>query len=81
MGREATVQLPGTDLPINYGDIFWVAADESKGSVPGFPHPHVVVQDDVFNHSGITTVVVCAITQALGDLCPLPLSRMENQWE
>jgi mRNA interferase MazF len=25
-------------------------------------HPHVVVQDDVFNHSRIATVVVCALT-------------------
>jgi mRNA interferase MazF len=30
--------------------------------VPGSPHPHVVVQDDVFNHSRIGTVVVCALT-------------------
>ena len=35
------------------------------GSVPGHPHPHVVVQDDVFNHSRINTVVVCALTSDL----------------
>ena len=29
------------------------------------PHPHVVVQDDVFNHSRIATVVVCALTSNL----------------
>ncbi len=28
-------------------------------------HPHVVVQDDVFNHSRIETVVVCALTTNL----------------
>ena len=33
--------------------------------MPGYPHPHVVVQDDVFNHSRITTVVVCALTSNL----------------
>jgi mRNA interferase MazF len=29
------------------------------------PHPHVVVQDDVFNHSRITSVVVCGLTTNL----------------
>ncbi|GAB3358588.1 type II toxin-antitoxin system PemK/MazF family toxin [Lysobacter tyrosinilyticus] len=50
---------------VSRGDIFWVAADETKGSVPGAPHPHVVVQDDVFNHSRISTVVVCALSSNL----------------
>jgi mRNA interferase MazF len=49
-------------VAINRGDIFWVEADESRGSVPGIAHPHVVVQDDLFNHSRIETVVVCALT-------------------
>lgn len=50
---------------IHRGDLFWIAPDESRGSVPGYSHPHVVVQDDVFNHSRITTVVVCALTSNL----------------
>ena len=50
---------------INRGDLFWLVSDESRGSVPGFAHPHVVVQDDVFNHSRIHTVVVCALTSNL----------------
>ena len=50
---------------INRGDLFWIEPDESRGSVPGLAHPHVVVQDDVFNHSRITTVVVCALTSNL----------------
>ena len=33
--------------------------------MPGHPHPHVVVQDDVFNRSRINTVVVCALTSDL----------------
>lgn len=37
-------------------------ADPERGSVPGSPHPHVVVQDDVFNYSRICTVVVCALS-------------------
>src|SRR5262249_21930234 len=32
---------------------------------PGPSHPHVVVQEDVFNHSRIATVVVCALTSNL----------------
>jgi mRNA interferase MazF len=46
---------------INQGDVYWLEnADE-----PGIPHPHVVVQDDLFNHSRIHTVVVCALTSNL----------------
>lgn len=33
--------------------------------MPGHPHPHVVVQEDVFNHSRISTVIVCALTSNL----------------
>ena len=36
--------------------------DDERG---GVAHPHVVVQDDVFNHSRITTVVVCALSSNL----------------
>jgi mRNA interferase MazF len=50
---------------ISRGDVFWVAPDDSGGSVPGYSHPHVVVQDDVFNRSCIATVVVCALTSNL----------------
>jgi mRNA interferase MazF len=47
---------------INQGDIYWVAIDGPDGSEPGIPHPHVVLQENVFNHSRIHTVVVCALT-------------------
>jgi mRNA interferase MazF len=50
---------------IHRGDIYWIAADDSRGPAPSYAHPHVVVQDDVFNHSRITTVVVCALTTNL----------------
>jgi mRNA interferase MazF len=50
---------------IRRGDLFWVAPDQSRGSVPGHAHPHVVVQDDVFNRSRLDTVVVCAVTSNL----------------
>ncbi|HYH97514.1 type II toxin-antitoxin system PemK/MazF family toxin, partial [Hyalangium sp.] len=50
---------------IHRGDVFWIGPDDSRGPVPSYSHPHVVVQDDVFNHSRITTVVVCALTSNL----------------
>jgi mRNA interferase MazF len=58
---------PEADRParISRGDVYWIAPDDSRGEVPGYSHPHVVVQDDVFNHSRITTVVVCALTSNL----------------
>lgn len=52
-------------MRINRGDVFWMAADDSRGPAPSYAHPHVVVQDDVFNHSRITSVVVCALTTNL----------------
>jgi mRNA interferase MazF len=49
-------------LTIRQGDIFWVELGEPHGSEPGYRHPHVVVQNNVFNVSNINTVVVCALT-------------------
>lgn len=50
---------------IRRGDVFWVHADPERGSLPGLAHPHVVIQDDVFNRSRVETVVVCALTTNL----------------
>lgn len=64
-----TASPPPTGAPtarIDRGDLFWIGPDESRASVPGLSHPHVVVQEDVFNHSRIATVVVCALTTNLG---------------
>ena len=63
MDRETTTSTPVRK--IRRGDILWVEADTSRGSVPGAPHPHVVVQEDVFNQSRISTVVVCALSSNL----------------
>lgn len=54
--------------PIARGDLYWLPAEATgaeQGSLPGHPHPHVVVQDDVFNQSRISTVIVCALTSNL----------------
>ncbi|EYF01214.1 type II toxin-antitoxin system PemK/MazF family toxin [Chondromyces apiculatus] len=50
---------------IHRGDLFWIGPDDARGPAPSYAHPHVVVQDDLFNHSRITTVVVCALTSNL----------------
>lgn len=43
------------------GDIYWLVADADRGSIPAIAHPHVVVQEDVFNRSRIATVIVCSL--------------------
>ncbi|MBK7861631.1 MAG: type II toxin-antitoxin system PemK/MazF family toxin [Archangiaceae bacterium] len=40
------------------GELYWLAAE-------GLEHPHLVVSPDVFNHSRLETVVVCALTSNL----------------
>jgi mRNA interferase MazF len=52
-------------MVINQGDIYWIELGEPSGSEPGYSHPHVVVQNNVFNRSRIHTVVVCALTSNL----------------
>lgn len=50
---------------IRRGELFWLALDAAAKNTAGAAHPYVVVQDDVFNRSRITTVVVCALTSNL----------------
>ena len=50
---------------INQGDIFWVDLKEPSGSEPGYRHPHIIIQNNLFNQSRINTVVVCALTSNL----------------
>ena len=49
-------------MVINQGDIFWINFDAPNGSEPGYRHPHVVIQNNLFNRSRINTVVVCTLT-------------------
>jgi mRNA interferase MazF len=51
--------------PIHRGDVFWIEPDALRGALPGSAHPHVVIQEDVFNQSRIPTVIVCALTSNL----------------
>lgn len=52
-------------MVIRQGDIFWLDLGHASGSAPGLLHPHVVVQNDVFNESRLKTVVVCTLTSNL----------------
>ena len=52
-------------MVIKQGDVFWVDLADRPGSDPGYRHPHVVIQNDLFNQSRINTVAVCALTTNL----------------
>jgi mRNA interferase MazF len=47
---------------VNQGDIYWAPLEVPDGSEPGYIHPQVVIQENVFNHSRIHSVVVCTLT-------------------
>ena len=49
-------------VTINQGDVYWVALAVPGGLAVNIAHPYVVVQDNVFNHSRIDSVIVCALT-------------------
>lgn len=62
MNTETVTSLSFLHRTMHRGDLFWLEPDETRGSVPGYAHPHVVVQDDVFNRSRVDTVIVCALS-------------------
>ena len=49
-------------MVIEQGEIYWVDLGQPSGSEPGYRHPHVVIQNNLFNASNINTVVICALT-------------------
>lgn len=53
-------------MDIHRGAVFWVDASGDAGDAPsGIAHPHVVIQDDLFNQSRIATVIVCPLPSNL----------------
>ncbi|HSB34870.1 MAG TPA: type II toxin-antitoxin system PemK/MazF family toxin [Nitrospirota bacterium] len=52
-------------MNIKQGDVFWLDLADPDGSEPGYRHPHVVVQNNVYSQSRINTVVLCALTSNL----------------
>ncbi len=60
---QTATQIGSGPIVINQGDIYWIQSAEPSGSELGYyPHPYVVIQENVFNRSRIKTVVVCALT-------------------
>lgn len=55
------------DRDVRRGDLFWLALPAEGDPAPSeaVAHPHVVVQDDLFNRSRVATVIVCALTSNL----------------
>ncbi len=49
-------------MVIKQGEIYWADFTEPRGSEPGYRHPHIVIQNNLFNASRINTVVVCSLT-------------------
>ncbi len=52
-------------MVINQGDIYWVDLNDPFGSEPGFTHPAVAIQNNLYNHSKINTVIICMLTSDL----------------
>ncbi len=52
-------------MVIKQGEIYWIELSEPKGSEPGYRHPHLIIQNNLFNQSRINTVVVCSLTSNL----------------
>ncbi|MDB9312877.1 type II toxin-antitoxin system PemK/MazF family toxin [Spirulina sp. CS-785/01] len=44
------------------GEIWWANLPDPVGSSPGYRRPVLIVQDDTFNQSRISTVIVVVIT-------------------
>lgn len=47
------------------GDVWWVDFGEPFGSEPGWRRPAVIVQDDDFNQSDMSTTIVIPLTTNL----------------
>lgn len=68
-------------MDIKQGEIFWIEQDEPLGSEPAYRHPHVVIQNNVFNLSKIGTVVICGLTTNLRratDQGSVPLKKRDG---
>ena len=69
MGRDTSV----INHPvINQGDIFWVQIEDSNELETAIPHPYVVIQENLLNHSRINTIVACALTSNLRRVSDTP---------
>jgi mRNA interferase MazF len=52
-------------VEVRRGEIWWADLDEPRGSEPGYRRPVLIVQDDGFNRSRISTVLAIVVTSNL----------------
>lgn len=52
-------------MVVRQGDIYWLDLDAPVNSEPGYQHPYVVIQSDLFNRGRLRTTVLCALTTNL----------------
>lgn len=52
-------------MRVNQGDLYWVTLSDPITEETRIPHPYVIVQANLFNHSRLKTVVACALTTNL----------------
>lgn len=45
--------------------MYWVDFGEPDGSKRGYRHPHIIIQNNLFNFSKTNTVIVCSLTSNL----------------
>ena len=69
---DVAPQGGGEQRVINQGDVYWVQLPNPNERQPGLSHPYVVIQDNLFNHSRIETVVACALTSNLARISNTP---------
>lgn len=62
---------PGLELKrsrgraLQQGELYWARVEKPGEPESGLAHPHVVIQDDLFNQSRLDTVLLCALTSNL----------------
>jgi mRNA interferase MazF len=69
---KTATQIGGEKKAINQGDIYWIRLEDPSELEPAIPHPYVVIQDNLFNHSRIDTVVACALTSNIKRVSDTP---------
>jgi mRNA interferase MazF len=52
-------------MEVKQGEVFWIDLEEPFSSEPGYRHPYVIIQNNLFNQGRINTIVVCALTTNL----------------
>ena len=52
-------------MVVRQGTIYWVDLGDPIASGPGYRRPCVVVQNDLFNNTRLSTTVICALSTNL----------------